>query len=561
MSDAKSDSKSDSNSGPLSDPLPGPNSGSISGHGSGAMAGESKTLKINAADLQSLERLRRVAKRLGRDHAAGQPGALLRLKAYPPRGEGSTLRHADYLHVVAREAGFTSWPQLKFQAEAQGFDRAEAQQRLKIALFHGQNPVVEQLLQRWPDLADGLFGLQVALYDLAGVRAVLAQDPGAALRALGPRRPMLHLAFSKYIHAVPAKRGDMLAIAELLLAHGADVNDAMEAAPGQGETLSALYGALGHADNLLLAEWLLGHGADPNDGESLYHATELGHHDGLALLLRHGARPAGTNALLRALDFDNAEMVSMLLAAGADPNEAVASHVSGQPALVMPALHQAARRGCGRAVVELLLAAGADVELRHEGITGYARARVHGARAVAEALAATGADTGLNREEALLARAAEGMASEGQFIDMAKLAPAWRGLVGQLVPLAGRQKHIAALVALGVGYDVADDMGLTPVQIAGWEGKPELLSWFLSLKPDLTHVNNFGGTLLSTIIHGSENCPARERRAHVDCAGVVLHHGVALPRGVIRFAGEPAMAEFLAEWAEMHPGQVVDGTV
>ena len=101
-------------------------------------------------------------------------------------------------------------------------------------------------------------------------------------------------------------------------------------------------------------------------------------------------------------------------------------------------------------------------------------------------------------------------------------------------------------------------MGLTPIQIAGWEGLPEMVSYFLSLRPDLSHVNSYGGTLLGTIIHGSENCPKRAERDHIACARLALEEGVALPRRSVEFAGEPMMAAFLAEWAEAHPGQVID---
>jgi hypothetical protein len=38
---------------------------------------------------------------------------------------------------------------------------------------------------------------------------------------------------------------------------------------------------------------------------------------------------------------------------------------------------------------------------------------------------------------------------------------------------------------------------------------------------------------------------------------MVLEHGVALPRKAIEFAGEEEIAEFLSDWAEAHPGQVV----
>jgi hypothetical protein len=118
-----------------------------------------------------------------------------------------------------------------------------------------------------------------------------------------------------------------------------------------------------------------------------------------------------------------------------------------------------------------------------------------------------------------------------------------------------------ALVALGVEYDRPDEMGLPPVQIAGWEGLPDVLGWLISLRPDLTRVNGYGGTLLTTILHGSENASSHADRDHVECLRLVLEHGLALPRQAITFAGDPEISAFLADWAEAHPGQVVEGGV
>jgi hypothetical protein len=48
------------------------------------------------------------------------------------------LKHADFLHVIARENSFATWPAMKASIEALGHDRAGKLQRLKIALHHGQ---------------------------------------------------------------------------------------------------------------------------------------------------------------------------------------------------------------------------------------------------------------------------------------------------------------------------------------------------------------------------------------------------------------------------------------
>lgn len=123
-------------------------------------------------------------------------------------------------------------------------------ERLKIALFYGQHWVVDKLLGDDPRLPTHNLGLQIALYDEDAVRAALAVDPAVATIAIGPRRPILHLAFAQHHHAAPEKRGATMAIADMLLAAG----------------------------------------ADSNDDESLYHATEAPSVDGMALLMRFGVR-------------------------------------------------------------------------------------------------------------------------------------------------------------------------------------------------------------------------------------------------------------------------------
>jgi len=96
------------------------------------------------------------------------------------------------------------------------------------------------------------------------------------------------------------------------------------------------------------------------------------------------------------------------------------------------------------------------------------------------------------------------------------------------------------------------------VQIAGWEPLPEVMGYFLSLKPDLGYVNKYGGTLLSTIIHGSANAPYRSPRDYIGCLELALKQGVALPRRAIELAGDPNVTAFRADWSEAHPGQVLE---
>ena len=505
--------------------------------------------------MTSIDQLRRDAKSLRKAYDAGETLAHQRVRSQLAGRDIDALKHADFLHVIAREQGFGSWPRLVFAVETHGLDRAEKRQRLMLALLHGQTWRVERLLAESPDLAAGDLHLACALHDVQTVRTILETEPARANERVSDRSPLLWLAGSRWCHARPERRDDMLAIAELLLALGADVNDGVPMP--EGHQLSALYLAIGASDNMVLGEWLLARGADPNDNESLYHATELGHHEGLRLLLRYGARPAGTNAMLRAMDFDDIGAVRMLLEAGADPNEYNAGPVGGETPWVWPAMHQAARRMSSGEMVELLLDSGGDPRRVHEGMTAHALARAYGNAAAVALFEARGLATPLSPVEQILAAVADGDAA-GRRLSQEDLPPAVSDLVRSMLHLPGKLPHVKRLIEAGLPFDKPDAEGLTPVQIAGWEGLPDVMAYFLSLGPDLTHVNGYGGTLLSTILHGSENNPDRKGRDHAACLRLALEAGVSLPKRAPQFAGVPELAAFLADWAEAHPEQVTE---
>jgi len=510
---------------------------------------------------KSLDQLRRDAKTLRKAHQSNDVQALQRLKSHAPRTDTAALKHADYLHVIAREAGFPSWPALKLAADLLGMDLATKRQRLKVALSAGHFSAVEQFLADTPDIADGDFGLCLGLYRKPDVLAALDRSPQLATDLIGNQAPPLTvLARSKWVHHKPDLSEDMLEIARALHANGADLDQGVAFSADTEHTLSPLYFAIGHANNMTLGRWLLDNGADPNDGESLYHSTELGHHDGLRMLLAHGAAPKGTNALLRAMDFHDKEAIQLLLDHGARVDEFDAAPVGGEVPWVIPALHQAARRMVPADLITLLLDNGADPNRRFEGTTPYAYARVFGHTELADQLAARGADQTLSRVETALAGAAEGQSAEGR-LDPEEIPDAYRNIIRMLTSYTAKLDHIKRLVALGVEHDRPDAEGLTPVQIAGWEGLPEVMDYLLCLKPDLAHINGYGGTLLSTVLHGSENCPGREDRDHIACLHLALAHGVDLPRRALDHVTSDAISEFLRDWAGEHPDQVVENGV
>ncbi|MBI1493582.1 ankyrin repeat domain-containing protein [Halocynthiibacter styelae] len=509
---------------------------------------------VSSADM--LDRFRRQAKQLGKAFALGDSHAQLRVSMHPPGPAGKLLRHADFLHVVAQEQSFPTWPSLKLAVETEGMDRAAKVQRLKLALAHGQVHVVKHLMWDSPDLARGQFGLQVALYDLAAVEHALKREPALAVKHAGPRSPMAHLCFSPALQIWPEREGEMLQIAALLKAHGADVNDSI-AQPGTDHRLSVLYGASGHAGNLPLTGWLLEAGADPNDGESLYHCTEPGRGEALRLILKHGANPTGTNALLRAMDFNDHTAVRLLLEHGADPNEFNDDEVGGETPWVIPALHQIARRDCDGEMAQILVDAGADLTRRWQGVTPYAMARVYGNVAVAEVFARAGAEVALTPLEQALADA-KTESDTGKILP--EVPEIYKHLLHELIPLDRvTVPWMKSLISAGIDTDMPGGMGLTPAMIAAWEGQVDVLEYFLSLGVNLKHVNAYGGGYLGTCIHGAENCPNRDRRDHLRCLELLLQAGVPLPKRAADLCGVPELSEFMRAYGEEHPEQLVEG--
>lgn len=492
--------------------------------------------------LSDIESCRKAARQLKKACDRNDTEAITRLRAFVP--DRKIVRHADYLFVIAREAGHQSWPKLKFALETAAMSRVQRAERLKTALYFGQHWRVERLLADDPGLPASNLGLQIALFDLPSVAEVIEKDGDAATRSIGIRSPILHLAFSRELQRSPEKVDAMLGIAQLLVAHGADVDDGYPFEPGANHKLSALYGALCHADNFALGHWLLEQGANPNDDESLYHSTELGHTRALEALLTHGARIEGTNALLRALDFDNVTMVRLLLACGADPDIAVADHASGQPVNKIPSLHHAAQRGASAQVAQLLLDHGADPSLKWSGHSAYALARIFGNHAVADLLVARGADTALNPNEQVLAACADGKRNTGT-LDLGHLHEEDQDLLTRLAFQPGNLMHMRALVAAGLDPDRTDSMGLPPLHVAGWNGLAEELTYFLSLAPDLVRKNDFGGDALDTVIHGAENAPRQDASDHLACARLLLEAGSQLYPEYINGCGDEELAAFL----------------
>jgi len=235
----------------------------------------------------NLESLRKEAKRWLKSLRAGDERARERLNAAleaAPARPG--LR--DIQHALAREYGMEGWLQLKAalaeQAEAQK-SRAEVADIVLRHVWDGENgwradgAPASRLARRHPDLAHDNIFLAVLYGDLEEVRRRIEADPESAMQKGGPLdwEPLQYLAYGRL--DLPAVRENSVAIASLLLDHGANPNAIIN--DGWDNPFKPVTGAIGlgegvkppHPQAEALAPLLIERGAEPYDTQALYNTS------------------------------------------------------------------------------------------------------------------------------------------------------------------------------------------------------------------------------------------------------------------------------------------------
>jgi hypothetical protein len=349
--------------------------------------------------------LRTTAKHLQRRARAGDEAAIELVEAFHPRRpDPAVLQLSSAQLVIARRFGFASWPKLVRHLELADRYRSAPHEapaatgtdddaiaweflRLGCLTYGGDDPTrLEQaraLLDAHPSLPQTSIHVAAAVGDLAAVTVHVAADPSGARAPGGPHawEPLLYLAYCRVIGAPPAH--DPVAVARLLLAHGADPNAGF-LWEGLVPPFTALTGVIGggeddpsqstHPDMERLATVLLEAGADPNDGQALYNRAFTPGDRWLEILFAHGLgtgdggpwavrlegqlatpREMLEDLLLPAASLDFPDRVALLLAHGVDPDGDGTRHPVYRD---RSPLGHAIRSGAGR-VADLLRAAGA----------------------------------------------------------------------------------------------------------------------------------------------------------------------------------------------------------
>jgi hypothetical protein len=221
----------------------------------------------------NLEQLRNGAKSFQRAVRSGDPGAAEVVREFHPRlhdvrpgaPELERFTRADAQLVVARQFGFRSWPKLKAHLELVApYARAPHEQPvggpladehaivdefLRLACLTYGDDDSSRLRQAEGLLAEHDWLARASIHTIAATGAVdaarelLSREPAQAAMVGGPHRwePLLYLAYAR---VRPGSGRDWVAVARLLLEHGADPN-AGYLWEGLIPPFTALTGALG----------------------------------------------------------------------------------------------------------------------------------------------------------------------------------------------------------------------------------------------------------------------------------------------------------------------------
>lgn len=504
----------------------------------------------------NLEHLKKQAKELIRLYRRRAPEAYARFRQALPAAAGRSdtdiaaldLRLHDAQSCVARDLGFSSWPDLRHYVEAQlplGKSKADRVRRWLQLVYaadvdgtsdRAHPRVAVRMLAEDPGLVADDPYLACAVGDEETIRRTATDDPSWVNRPGGPLKlpPLVAVTHSSLLQ-IPEFQARLHRCARLLLQTGADPDQHISSrwppgtldAPDDSNPLSALYGAAGQNHDLALARLLLEAGANPNDNESLYHSLEGFVTTGA--LLEHGARITGTNAMYKVLDDENVPALELLLRHGGDPNEPAGNALltdCGSP------LMWAIRRRRSRRCIATLLDAGADPRITTpSGVSAYRYALQFGLTEVADLLRERIGDEPLGDDERFVAACSSGNAREARRIQAQRpdlpgtLSPQQLQLLPELAA-AGGDDAVRLMVELGWPITVrGGDWDASALNHAVFRGDAALTRFLLEHGAQWTEQHGFGDNASGSLSWASCNEPVQGGDWE-GCAQALLDHGM-----------------------------------
>jgi ankyrin repeat protein len=448
----------------------------------------------------SLENLRKQAKSLLKSVRANDPEALALVKEFHPRLAEAEKKFSlsDAQLVTARSYSFASWSRMKQHLQVldqhsllpparNTIDDSEAlaDRFIRLACLnytddHRHFPArARELLAAHPSTAGENIYTAATTGDVAATTRMLKANPRLAKARGGPYHwePLLYAAYSRLNST--AEEHSTLAVARLLLKHGADPNagflwdghylfTALTGAFGEGESGPVNQPEHQYCDRL--ARLLLEAGADPNDSQTLYNRMFSGGTRHLELLFEFGlgkSRKSDNRVWFKRLDqiLDSpAEMQQQQLGWAAKYNQVDR--------------------------LRLLIEHGVDVNTADTRLrrTPYELAVLHGNSEIAEYLFAHGArQTSLSALDSFSAAClnADAVRARSLLRKHPKLIEQLGDEQAELLNLAAEaDKRAAVRLMAELGFDLNALKRTTPLHLAAAGGHLELVKLLLELGAD-----------------------------------------------------------------------------
>jgi len=395
-------------------------------------------------------------------------------------------------------------------------------QFLIAATWHGSLEQAEQLLIRYPELAEKSIHTAAVLGNAEAIKRFSEVDPSSVkslAQAYGANALTL-LGLSKYLRFGAISEDHFLAAAQMLIDAGADVNAGFTTAGPYPEYETPLYGVAGVAHNAKLTSLLIRYGADPNDVEAVYHSPETYDNDAMKVLVETGqiTEEHLTLMLIRKHDLHDLEGVKYLLEKGVSPN--------GRWNNVYP-LHHALLRINHIDIIKLLIDFGADPYVVQNDFSAMAHAASEGRGDVLRLLESKDFDIALAGKDQLIAACALGSNKEVMNLiqTMPELPAQIKQVGGYLLArfaAAGNVEGIGCLIHCGIPvnsrYEEGDPYyqipkGSLPIHVAAWLGYPQVVKLLVEKGSVVDEADAKGETPLALAVKACINSYWMHRRS------------------------------------------------